>query len=65
MFGLGTQELLIILAVVLIFFGGTKIPEIARGLGKGIKEFKSAQNGVIGEDGKNTKMSTDKDAEKK
>ncbi len=42
MFGLGAQELLIILVVAFLFFGGKKIPEIASGLGKGIREFKRA-----------------------
>ncbi len=43
MFGLGGQELLLILFVVLLFFGPSKLPELARGLGKGIREFKKAQ----------------------
>jgi sec-independent protein translocase protein TatA len=38
----GGQELLIILAIVIILFGAKKIPELASGLGKGIKEFKKA-----------------------
>jgi sec-independent protein translocase protein TatA len=42
MFGLGHNELLIILVVILILFGGRKLPELARGLGQGLKEFKSA-----------------------
>ncbi len=42
MFGLGAQELLLILLVVLLLFGAKKIPEIARGLGKGMSEFKRA-----------------------
>jgi len=42
MFGLGFQELLIILVIVLVMFGGKKLPEIASGLGKGIREFKRA-----------------------
>ncbi len=42
MFGLGFQELLIILVIALLFFGGKKLPEIASGLGKGIREFKRA-----------------------
>ena len=40
MFGLGTQELLVILVIVLVMFGGSKLPEIARSLGKSMKEFK-------------------------
>jgi len=40
--GLGAQELLLIFLVVLLLFGAKRIPEIARGLGKGIREFKGA-----------------------
>ena len=40
--GLGAQELLLIFLVVLLLFGAKRIPEIARGLGKGILEFKGA-----------------------
>jgi sec-independent protein translocase protein TatA len=38
---LGTTELIVIVVVLLLLFGGKKIPELARGLGKGISEFKS------------------------
>ena len=40
MFGLGLTELVIILAIVFLFFGGRKIPEISRGLGLSIRNFK-------------------------
>ena len=43
--GLGTTELVVILVVVLLLFGGRKIPEFMKGLGKGIKEFKDAKDG--------------------
>ena len=39
MFGLGGQELLIVLVIVLVLFGGTKIPELLRGVGKGVGEL--------------------------
>lgn len=42
---LGGQEILIIAILVLLMFGGKKIPELMRGLGKGIKEFKDAKDG--------------------
>jgi TatA/E family protein of Tat protein translocase len=45
MFGLGVQELMLILVIAMLFFGGKKIPEIAKGLGKGIREFKHASEG--------------------
>jgi len=40
MFGLGYQELLIILVIVLILFGANRLPELARSLGSSVKEFK-------------------------
>ena len=43
---LGTWEIIAIVAVILLLFGGTKIPELMRGLGKGVKEFKKAQKDV-------------------
>lgn len=42
MFGLGGPELLLIAAVLLLFFGGAKLPGLAKGLGQSIKEFKKA-----------------------
>ena len=44
--GIGGPELLLVLAVVLIFFGGEKLPELARGMGKAIREFKKAAGDV-------------------
>ena len=44
MFGLGTGEILIILFIVLLLFGAKKLPELAKGLGKGVKEFKKASD---------------------
>ena len=40
--GLGATEIILIIAVVLLMFGGKKIPELMKGLGSGIKEFKNA-----------------------
>ncbi len=46
MFGIGTQEILLILLIVLLLFGGKKIPELMKGLGKGVKSFRDGMNGV-------------------
>ena len=46
MFGIGTGELLVIMFIVLLLFGAKKLPELARGLGKGIREFKRASNEI-------------------
>ncbi|MBP5189950.1 MAG: twin-arginine translocase TatA/TatE family subunit [Bacteroidales bacterium] len=43
---IGGQEILIILLIVLVLFGGKKIPELMKGLGKGVKEYKNAVNNV-------------------
>ena len=43
---LGTGEIIIIAIVVLLLFGGKKIPELMKGLGKGIKNFKEGVNGI-------------------
>lgn len=45
-FGLGTTELILILLVVLLLFGAKKIPDLARGLGSGIREFKDASREI-------------------
>ena len=46
MFGLGIQEILIIAFIILLLFGGKKIPELMKGLGKGVKSFKEGMNEV-------------------
>ena len=48
-FGLGGGEIVLIFAVILLLFGAKKLPELARGLGKGINEFKKASNDVTEE----------------
>jgi sec-independent protein translocase protein TatA len=42
---LGATEIILIVAVILLLFGGTKIPQLMRGLGQGIREFKQASKG--------------------
>lgn len=43
---LGTQEIIIIALIILLLFGGKKIPELMKGLGKGVKSFKDGMNGL-------------------
>lgn len=43
---LGTSEIIVIALVVLLLFGGKKIPELMRGLGKGVRSFKDGMNGI-------------------
>ncbi len=45
MFGMGSQELLLILVIVLVLFGGSKLPDLAKSLGKSMKEFKKGIGG--------------------
>lgn len=45
-FNFGTGEIILIVLVILLLFGGKKLPELARGLGRGIREFKDASSGV-------------------
>jgi len=55
--GLGTGEILLIVLAILLLFGGKKLPELMRGMGRGVKEFKDAMNEptVDAEDNKDTK----------
>jgi sec-independent protein translocase protein TatA len=50
---IGGQELVVILIIALLIFGGKKIPELMRGLGKGVKEYKNALNSVDDDEQKN------------
>ena len=58
MFGLGFQEMVVIALIILLLFGGKKIPELMKGLGKGVKSFKDGMNEV-------TDLKEDKKEEKK
>jgi sec-independent protein translocase protein TatA len=59
--GIGVSEWIVIILVVVLFFGGKKIPELMRGLGSGIREFNDAKNNVKGqiEKGLNEKPKND------
>lgn len=50
LFGIGMQEVLIIALIVLLLFGGKKIPELMKGLGKGVKSFKEGMKEISDED---------------
>ena len=64
MFGLGYQELLIILVIVLVLFGANRLPELARSLGSSVKEFKKGVNEAQKEE-TTTSAAARKDEEKK
>lgn len=61
---LGGWEILLIALVVLLLFGGKKIPELMKGIGKGVKSFKDGMNGITEEDDKKDKTTSDKEQEK-
>ena len=48
--GIGGQEIIFIAIIVLLLFGGKKIPELMKGIGKGVKSFKDGVNGIDGLD---------------
>ena len=58
--GLGVTEIVLILVIVLLFFGGKKIPELMKGLGQGVKEFKDASKGEEGSSPSEIKSTDDK-----
>jgi sec-independent protein translocase protein TatA len=61
MFGLGLQELLVILVIALVIFGPSKLPQIGSGLGKAIRDFKK---GVTSDEGEETDNEAQKDKSK-
>ena len=63
--GLGGTELLIILAVLLLLFGASKLPELARGSGQALRIFKSETKGLMDDDTSDTKDTRDTNAEPK
>jgi len=65
MFNLGAPELLLIFLVVLLLFGGSKLPELARGLGKAIRNFKEEAEGIKREIEKAAEPSPPSPTEKK
>ena len=58
--GIGMHEVLLIALVVLLFFGGKKIPELMKGLGKGVRSFKEGMNDIE-KDIKDTKDTADEE----
>jgi sec-independent protein translocase protein TatA len=50
MFGLGVQELIIIFLIIMVLFGAKKLPEMGKGLGRGIREFKRASEQAVEDD---------------
>ena len=61
---LGTPEIILIALIVLLLFGGKKIPEMMKGLGKGVKSFKDGMNGKEDDSKKNSSSDKDEKSEK-
>ena len=61
----GPTELMIIMAIILLIFGGSKLPGLAKGLGQGIKEFKKALSGGEDEEDEKKKEIPDSESDKK
>jgi len=60
---LGTPEIILIVLVILLLFGGKKIPEMMKGLGKGVKSFKDGMNGMPDDDADAGKKTEDNNKE--
>lgn len=63
--GLGMQEIIFLLLIVLLLFGGKKIPEMMKGLGQGVRSFKDGMNAVNDTEPKKDNATTDKEEPKK
>lgn len=64
MFGLGTSELLIILFIVLLVFGGSRLPELGKGLGAGMRSFRDALRGPDTKNSNDSQSPTNQDGNK-
>ena len=60
LFGIGMQEVIVIALIVLLLFGGKKIPELMKGLGKGMKSFKDGMKEIEADDKDDDKLSSEK-----
>ncbi len=58
--GIGMQEILVIALIILLLFGGKKIPELMKGLGKGVKSFKEGMNEVTDQKDKSEEVKGEK-----
>ena len=65
LFGLGMQEILVIALIVLLLFGGKKIPELMKGLGKGVKSFKDGMKEIDDDKSDKSDKSDDKSSSEK
>ena len=65
MFGLGAPELLIILVILLLLFGGAKLPQLSRSIGQSLKELRRGAEGDLTEDDRPTKQTKKKSSQAK
>ena len=65
MFGLGMQEIIVIALIILLLFGGKKIPELMKGLGKGVKSFKDGMKEIDDDKSDKSDKSDDKSSSEK
>lgn len=59
----GSQEVLIVVGIIVLLFGAKKIPELGRSLGQGIKEFKKSSKGILEDSGDEKEENTAKDSD--